>query len=67
MSRPTCREDLYEYRVKRIFAKLRKLCDEEDPDQSFVVWLHANLHEVGEAFIEDVETYMCIPEPEYDE
>lgn len=60
MPRPTCREDLYEERVKAIFKTLRKSA-EDDGDELNSEWLATNLAEVGNVFLDDVQAYMGLP------
>jgi hypothetical protein len=63
MSRPICREDGYEYRVKAIFKHLRQEHAESfDKDMPFEKWLEKESATVADTFIEDVVTYMGIPE-----
>ena len=64
MPRPTCREDGYEYRVKVIFKKLRKLWREDETDFDFEDWLDIAHMEVANEFLNDVAVYMGIPEEE---
>ncbi len=62
MPRATCIEDGFEYRVGRIMAELRKEYEEMDSVFSFQDWLYENTEVVGKAFLDDVETYMGLPE-----
>ncbi len=62
MPTPVCREDFYDYRVKKIFAALRQEYAETDTKLNFEKWLNKNKDIVADMFLEDVETYMGIPE-----
>lgn len=59
--RPHCIEDDYEYRVKKIFERLRKIHSEEESGQPFLVWLEKSHREVAHAFLDDVTDYMGLP------
>ncbi len=63
MQQPVCLEDFYDYRVNKIFAALRQEHAEADTKLSFEKWLNSNKDFVADTFLEDVETYMGIPEP----
>ncbi len=64
MSRPICVEDVYEYRVKLIFERLREAYAGENVACTFDEWLTRNCrgNVIATAFIDDVDTYMGIPE-----
>ena len=63
MNRPTCQEDMYEYRVKRIFNSLRADWKDEESEAAFQDWLNNphNAESIAATFLEDVETYMGLP------
>lgn len=58
MPKPTCLEDGYEYRVKKIFGVLREICSYEQSELTFPKWVEEHPKEVSVAFLNDVETYM---------
>lgn len=69
MPTPRTIEDDYEFRVKEIFAKLRQSHADEEGDDTFDEWLTRQCkgNDVAKAFIDDVESYMGIPDAEDDE
>lgn len=69
LGRPVCQEDMYEFRVKEIFAKLRADHKAEEGSKTFDAWLNDQCrgNVVAETFLADVETYMGIPEPDDDD
>ncbi len=62
MPRPTCLEDGYEYRVKRIFRHLREAYKDSETETPFEDWVWQNKPGVADVFLTDVVEYMGLPE-----
>jgi hypothetical protein len=64
MPTPLVREDLYEYRVKRIFNEIRREHKESESDMGLEEWCYKNSAIIGKLFLEDVDSYIGFPEEE---